>query len=241
MSSGSLPQQIPSQPVPIGRVDQNGFVTIDINWYLFLYNLASQVFSNANGSIVASSFDIAQLSENAILPIDALQDKKNIGNVQLLQSYVPGITDSIQDKKSISNVVLLLEQLFNLPLPNPQAGNLSGIVTPAHGGTGLTSYTVGDLLYASGSTTLSKLSIGLSTYILTSSGSAPQWSLPSGITVGTATNAVNIGITANSTNATNYLTFVSATTGNLPQLVNSSISCNPSTGKITGGVAGGAF
>ena len=56
-----------------------------------------------------------------------------------------------------------------------------------------------------------------------------------------ATNATNTAITANSTNATNYLTFVSATTGNLGQLVNSSITCNPSTGQITGGVAGGAF
>jgi hypothetical protein len=94
--------------------------------------------------------------------------------------------------------------------------------------------------YASG-TALSALAIGASTYIMTSSGTAPQWSSPSGITVGTATDAVNTGITANSTNATNYLTFVSATSGNLPQLVNSSITCNPSTGQITGGVAGGAF
>lgn len=60
-------------------------------------------------------------------------------------------------------------------------------------------------------------------------------------TAGTATNATNTAITANSTNATNYLTFVSATTGNLGQLVNSSITCNPSTGQITGGLAGGAF
>jgi hypothetical protein len=56
-----------------------------------------------------------------------------------------------------------------------------------------------------------------------------------------ATNATNTAITANSTNATNYLTFVSATTGNLGQLVNSGLTCNPSTGQITGGVAGGAF
>ena len=56
-----------------------------------------------------------------------------------------------------------------------------------------------------------------------------------------AANATNTAVTADSTNATNYLTFVSATTGNLPQLVNSSITCNPSTGKLTGGIAGGAF
>ena len=57
----------------------------------------------------------------------------------------------------------------------------------------------------------------------------------------TATNTVNVAVTANSTNATNYLTFVSATSGNLGQLVNSSITCNPSTGVITGGISGGTF
>ncbi len=117
----------------------------------------------------------------------------------------------------------------------------SGTLAVAQGGTNIASYTIGDLLYASGATTLSKLGIGTSTFILTSSGSAPQWSDPTGITVGTATNATNTAITANSTNATNYLTFVSTTTGNLPQLVNSSITCNPSTGAITGGIAGGTF
>ena len=56
-----------------------------------------------------------------------------------------------------------------------------------------------------------------------------------------ATNTVNTAVTTDSTNATNYLTFVSTTSGNLPQLVNSSITCNPSTGQLTGGIAGGAF
>jgi hypothetical protein len=111
----------------------------------------------------------------------------------------------------------------------------------AYGGTNLTSYSVGDLLYASGATTLSKLTIGTANYVLTSSGTAPQYVAQSTLSVGSATNATNVGITANSTNATNYLTFVSATSGNLPELVNSSITCNPSTGAITGGISGGTF
>ena len=57
----------------------------------------------------------------------------------------------------------------------------------------------------------------------------------------TSTNAVNTGITAATTGATNYLTFVTATSGNLPQLVNSSITANAVNGTITGGVSGGAF
>jgi hypothetical protein len=60
-------------------------------------------------------------------------------------------------------------------------------------------------------------------------------------TAGTATNATNTAITAATTGATNYLTFVTATSGNLPQLVNSSITCNAVNGTITGGISGGAF
>jgi hypothetical protein len=171
-----------------------------------------------------------------------------------------------------------------------------------YGGTGQSSYTTGDLLYASGSSTLSKLALGTTNFVLTAGSSAPQYVAQSTLSVGSATtattatnvaggatgslvyqtaasttstlalgttnfvltagasapqyvaqstlsvgsatnatNATNTAITANSTNAANYLTFVSATTGNLPQLVNSSITCNPSTGQLTGGISGGIF
>ena len=117
----------------------------------------------------------------------------------------------------------------------------AGTIGVAYGGTNITSYAAGDLLYASGTSTLSKLTIGAANYVLTSSGTSPQYVAQSTLAVGSATNATNVGITANSTNADNYLTFVSATSGNLPELVNSSITCNPSTGAITGGISGGTF
>jgi hypothetical protein len=116
--------------------------------------------------------------------------------------------------------------------------SLTAPVTAALGGTGYVSYATGDMLYASASTTLSKLTLGTAGYFLTAGASAPQYADPSTLTIGTATNTT---VTANSTNATNYLTFVSATSGNLPQLVNSSITCNPSTGVLTGGISGGTF
>lgn len=57
----------------------------------------------------------------------------------------------------------------------------NGTLTAARGGTGLTTYNTGDLLYASASNTVSKLPIGTSTYVLTSNGSAPYWAVaPSG-------------------------------------------------------------
>lgn len=55
-----------------------------------------------------------------------------------------------------TNGKLLNEQISELI---SALGELGGIVWPvSHGGTGITSYTIGDLLYASGTTTLSKLS-----------------------------------------------------------------------------------
>lgn len=56
------------------------------------------------------------------------------------------------------------------------------------GGTGLTSYTAGDLLYYATGTTLTKLGIGANTTVLTSSGTGPQWTAQSVLSVGTSAN-----------------------------------------------------
>jgi hypothetical protein len=53
------------------------------------------------------------------------------------------------------------------------ATNIStGTLSPSVGGTGLNSYAVGDIIVASGSTTLSKLSIGTNGYVLQSNGTS---------------------------------------------------------------------
>ena len=64
----------------------------------------------------------------------------------------------------------------------------TGTLTTDQGGTGQSSYTAGDLVYYATGTAFTKLAIGASTTILTSSGSAPQWTAASGVTIGTATN-----------------------------------------------------
>ena len=50
-----------------------------------------------------------------------------------------------------------------------------GTIASNYGGTGLTSYAAGDMLYYTSGTALSKLPIGSNTYILTSNGTAPTW------------------------------------------------------------------
>jgi hypothetical protein len=59
---------------------------------------------------------------------------------------------------------------------------VSGTVPATVGGTGFASYTVGDILYASSTTALSKLAAGASGKVLTSGGAgvAPSWATASG-------------------------------------------------------------
>jgi hypothetical protein len=55
------------------------------------------------------------------------------------------------------------------------AANVTGTVAAANGGTGISTFTTGDILYASATNTLSKLSIGSSGNVLTVSGGIPSW------------------------------------------------------------------
>jgi hypothetical protein len=80
-------------------------------------------------------------------------------------------------------------------------GNAVGTITsgiwngtaigPTYGGTGLTSYATGDILYASGANTLAKLAAGTNGYVLTLAGGVPTWAATAstGLTVGTTTIA----------------------------------------------------
>ncbi|MBD3366536.1 MerR family DNA-binding transcriptional regulator [candidate division WWE3 bacterium] len=58
-------------------------------------------------------------------------------------------------------------------------------IGPTYGGTGLTTYTTGDLLYSSASNTLAALNIGTEGYVLTSTSGVPAWT-----DIASATNAV---------------------------------------------------
>jgi hypothetical protein len=137
------------------------------------------------------------------------------------------------------------------PVTSSGTITIAGTLITSNGGTGLNSYTAGDLVYYATGTTFSKLAIGSSTFILTSTGTAPQWSDPSGITVGTATdatNADNVAVAATSTNATYYPTFVDATTGDNAIEVDTDLTYNPSTNILTvptlvatSGISGGTF
>lgn len=133
------------------------------------------------------------------------------------------------------------------PITSSGTITVGGVLVASNGGTGISSYTAGDLVYASATTTLSKLALGAAGQVLTSNGTGPAYVNQSTLSVGSATNstnatnATNIAVTADTANAVNYLVFVNGTNGNRSALVNSGITCNPSTGEITSGISGGTF
>ena len=96
--------------------------------------------------------------------------------------------------------------------------DVSGTLPVANGGTGVASYAVGDIIYASGTTTLSKLPVGTNGYVLTLVSGLPAWQAttggvtsfsagttgftPSTSTTGAVTLAGTLGIANGGTNST---------------------------------------
>jgi hypothetical protein len=119
--------------------------------------------------------------------------------------------------------------------------DLTSTLSIANGGTNITTYTTGDLLYASATNTLSKLAAGSNGNVLSLSGGVPVWSSPSGSVAGNNTdiqfnNSGAFGGTDSFTIASKLVSIynsalfspatVSATAQNALQLVNSAAATN---------------
>jgi len=63
-------------------------------------------------------------------------------------------------------------------LTNVSGGSFSGVLSVTHGGTGMSSFVAGDLLYASSTDTFVPLGIGSTATILYSNGIIPSWKTP---------------------------------------------------------------
>lgn len=122
---------------------------------------------------------------------------------------------------------------------NITSGAWSGTaISVPYGGTGLTSYTVGDILYASGSATIGRLTAGTAGSVLISAGAGatPYYSSPALLVSGNATTAANINIVS-ATTGTFYPLFsnTSTTTSGVAVSVDSGISFDSATDTLTAG------
>jgi hypothetical protein len=106
------------------------------------------------------------------------------------------------------------------------AVTLAGTLAQANGGTGFSTYTTGDTLYASASNTLSKLPIGTTGQILSVVGGVPAW---------TAAPASGASISNDTTTATNLYPLFSNATSGAPTTIytsNAKYLYKPSTGDL---------
>jgi hypothetical protein len=137
------------------------------------------------------------------------------------------------------------------------AVTLAGTLATTNGGTGLTSFTTNGAVYATSTSALTTGTLPVAsggsgavtlTGVLFGNGSSP-FTAATGSEIATAigstavtnaTNASNVAITTGSA-TTNYLAFVTATTGNLPVLTDTDLTYNATTNALTSGISGGTF
>jgi len=109
----------------------------------------------------------------------------------------------------------------------------TGTLPTTAGGTGLASFTAGDLAYYATGTAFTKLAIGTANQILTSSGTAPQWS--SSLTVTGLTDSGNLNFTGTGNRITGD--FSNATQANRIAFQSSTTNGNTSVNAIPNGTA----
>ncbi|MCA8018073.1 hypothetical protein [Burkholderia metallica] len=81
-----LPEQIPPQGEPIGTVDGRP-VIIDINWYLWLYNVWKDTIGTGSGTVPISPLDAVDMVDLDAAGTDVPQSYRDITNVTALESH----------------------------------------------------------------------------------------------------------------------------------------------------------
>jgi len=221
MSSGSTSNYSLAYPVPTDPVNVAGDIKSladDIDAFLtapaFINNLAID-----GGSLVTDAVSANLFNTNATtLNIGGAATAVNIGNASGQVNFVGDVNVATGKKYEINNVSVLTATTLGSSVVSSSLTSVGAIATGTwnattiavnKGGTGLTSYSVGDIVYASGSTVLAKLSgiatgnalisggvgvapsygkVGLTTHV---SGTLPVTSGGTGVTTSTGTgNAV---------------------------------------------------
>jgi hypothetical protein len=106
------------------------------------------------------------------------------------------------------------------------AVTLAGTLASANGGTGFSTYATGDVIYASASNTLSKLTAGTNGYVMTLAGGVPTWAAAAG---------GGASITNDTTTASNLYPLFAAATSGTPSTIytsNAKYLYKPSTGEL---------
>jgi len=138
------------------------------------------IYGSGTASAVPLAANMTSSSAGAELAL-------NYADGKLYYKNSSGVVTLLAQAASASPVTSFQTSLGGLTPSTSTTGaiTLAGTLNTSSGGTGLTSFTAGDLPYYATGTALSKLGIGTNGQILTSTGSAPQWSTLSSVAVTT--------------------------------------------------------
>ena len=133
---------------------------------------ASGVATNLTGTAASLTAGNATLAATVTTNANLTGGVTSVGNAATVitnANLTGGVT-------SVGNAATVVTNA-NLTGDVTSSGNATtlGTVAVAKGGTNLTSYTAGDIVYASGTTTLAKLNVGSNTNVLTLAGGVPTW------------------------------------------------------------------
>lgn len=118
-----LPGQILPPSEPIGRVNEDGTVTIDKNWWLLLFNLCLQSLGTGGGLPSSALQDLAGADADA-MDADAMALRQPLSNA-LLQAIQPqDVVVSPNDLPDLARTLLLAQDPIlpdAVPLAQPVA------------------------------------------------------------------------------------------------------------------------
>ena len=126
-------------------------------------------------------------AEDQVLFSDASDNNAKYANLSQVATYINAGAGSVTSVGASGGSTGM--SFSNSPITSSGTMTLSGTLAAASGGTGQSSYTVGDILYASSTSALSKLAIGSAGQVLKVASGLPSWAAD------TNTGLTSVGIT----------------------------------------------